>query len=121
MNKGLQNTTTFIRFNLEALIWIIVLLSFTLSPIQSNDHLTLCPLKLIGFEHCPGCGLGRSIILFLHGHFSESFNMHPIAGLAIVILIIRIISIFRNYLQLLKHKTENTSGSSHQAFTTNES
>jgi hypothetical protein len=121
MNKGLHKTTTFIRFNLEALIWIVVLLSFALSPVQSNEHLTLCPLKLVGFEHCPGCGLGRSIILFLHGHFSESFKMHSLAGPAIAILLIRIISILRNYLKFIKPEMKDPSDISYIAVTINES
>jgi len=32
-----------------------------------EGHLTLCPLALAGFHWCPGCGVGRSMILALHG------------------------------------------------------
>jgi hypothetical protein len=37
---------------------------------------SLCLFKWIGFDHCPGCGLGRSVHLLLHGSFTESFNAH---------------------------------------------
>lgn len=87
----------FLVHNLEAFIWITVIIYFAVSPMPTGDHFTICPLKLAGFEHCPGCGLGRSLILLLHGRIIESINMHPLAIFALPVFATRIVMIFRNY------------------------
>jgi len=102
MKESVSGILNFIRHNLEALIWIMVLIAFSLSSLQSGSHFTLCPLSLAGFEHCPGCGLGRGIIQLLHGHYSESFNQHPLALFAVIVLVVRIVTVFRNYLSYQK-------------------
>jgi uncharacterized membrane protein len=90
--------------NLEAIIWITVLLIFLFSPV-TNEHITLCPFKLAGIDHCPGCGMGRSLIMLLHGDFANSFLMHPLAIFALFILILRIVIVLRN--SYLYHKRLN--------------
>jgi hypothetical protein len=107
MGKDLQ-LVKFLVHNLEAFIWIAVILYFAVSPLPSGEHFTICLLSLAGFEHCPGCGLGRSLILLLHGHLTESFNMHPLAVFALIVLIVRIIFIFRNYFRFQKQLSVNT-------------
>jgi len=92
----------FLVHNLEAFIWIVAILYFAVSPLPSGEHFTICPVSLAGFEHCPGCGLGRSLILLLHGHLTESFNMHPMAVFALIVLVVRIIFVFRNYFKFRK-------------------
>ncbi|MFA5971568.1 MAG: DUF2752 domain-containing protein [Lentimicrobiaceae bacterium] len=92
----------FLVHNLEAFIWIVAILYFAVSPLPSSEHFTICPVSLAGFEHCPGCGLGRSLILLLHGHLTESFNMHPMAVFALIVLVVRIIFVFRNYFKFRK-------------------
>jgi hypothetical protein len=97
MNNVIRNTFNFLKQNLEALIWVAVILYFIVSPVHTESHFTICPLSLAGFEYCPGCGLGRSMILLLHGHFLESLRMHPLSIFALAILTARIIIVFRNY------------------------
>lgn len=77
----------------EAIIWITVLVYFAFTPVVSDAHFTICPLKLAGFNYCPGCGLGRSLMLLLHGRISESIQMHPLGIPALAILIWRIASV----------------------------
>ncbi|WP_332911961.1 DUF2752 domain-containing protein [Algoriphagus boritolerans] len=43
---------------------------------HAESHLSLCPLNQLGFEWCPGCGLGRSMNLLAHGDFQASWSMH---------------------------------------------
>jgi hypothetical protein len=107
MGKDLH-LVKFLVHNLEAFVWIAAILYFAVSPLPSGEHFTICPLSLAGFEHCPGCGLGRSLILLLHGHLTESFNMHPLAVFALIVLIVRIIFIFRNYFRFQKQLSVNT-------------
>ena len=83
------------QWNWELIIWTggMVWLAFFVNP----DHITwsLCPLKNLGFEHCPGCGLGRSVSYLLHGEFEESFQVHPLGGFALIMLTYRIIQLAR--------------------------
>jgi hypothetical protein len=102
MKTELRKAGNFLTHNLEAFIWITAIVFFAISPLPSGEHFTICPLSLAGFEHCPGCGLGRSIILLLHGHFAESFQMHPLAILALSVLSARVVIVSRNYFRFQK-------------------
>jgi len=92
----------FISRNFEAILWLAVLLVLLLSPIPTGDHLIICPFRLVGFQHCPGCGLGTALCLLLHGYISESVEMHPLALLALPILVIRTYTIFRDNYKVQK-------------------
>lgn len=95
----------FIRYNLEAIIWIAALISLAfMSP--DNSGTSLCMFHRIGIDSCPGCGLGHSISSALHGDFKQSFQMHPLGILAIVILLFRILSVFRDQYKYQKLNTE---------------
>jgi hypothetical protein len=87
----------------EAMIWLggLVALAF-LNPHQ--PHFTICPFKNVGFDFCPGCGLGSSISLFLHGEFASSLNAHPLGIIAFCILTFRIVQLTKTHL-----KTHGTS------------
>jgi hypothetical protein len=39
----------------------------------------VCPMAAVLHIPCPGCGMTRATIAALHGHFAESFRMHPLA------------------------------------------
>lgn len=98
----LQKAGRFILQNLEAFVWISAIVYFAASPVHTGNHFTICPLSLAGFEHCPGCGLGRSMILLLHGHVAESISMHPLGIIALGILTARIFMVFKNFFQFRK-------------------
>lgn len=75
----------------EALFWSVGLLYLLLVNPYDTSHVTLCPHKYLGFEFCPGCGLGRSISMFYHGDFLHSFKTHPLGIIAFVLISSRII------------------------------
>jgi len=108
MFKDFKSFGKFMVQNLEAFIWIAAIVYFALSPLPSGQHFTICPLSLAGFEHCPGCGLGRAIILLLHGQVSESIHMHPLAIPAVALFTSRIIIVFKNYFNYRKQVTPKT-------------
>ena len=87
---------------LEGFIWIASLFYFTFFVNPFETHFTICPLANLGFEHCPGCGLGNSISLLLNGYFIESFNTHILGIPAIVIIFHRIYSIIKYNLKKVK-------------------
>ena len=63
---------------------------------HSEHHLSLCPLSQLGFDWCPGCGLGRSMNLLARGEFQASRSMHPLAILAYVVILHRIGILVKN-------------------------
>ena len=107
MFKYFKSFGKFMVQNLEAFIWMTAIIYFALSPLPSGEHFTICPLSLAGFEHCPGCGLGRAMIMLLHGHMAESFSMHPLAIFALPVLVARIVFVFKNYVCFQKQIAVN--------------
>jgi len=97
MNSIIKKAGHFTLHTLEAFVWIAVIVFFAFTSPDSGTHFTICPLSLAGFEYCPGCGLGRSIVLLLHGEVVESFRMHPLAIFAVAVFISRIAVVFTNY------------------------
>ncbi|MFC3881152.1 DUF2752 domain-containing protein [Algoriphagus namhaensis] len=87
------------RVPLELIFWIGSLISILMINPDSSTHFTLCPLSQLGFEWCPGCGLGRSMNLLARGHLAESWSMHQLAMLAYVVIFSRIWTLIKN----LKH------------------
>lgn len=79
-----------LKENTELLFWItgLILLFFmnTAGPEQS-----LCFFRFIGFEKCPGCGLGHAIKEALHFHLTQSFDAHFMGIPAILIILHRIV------------------------------
>ena len=84
-----NKTFTFLKRNSELLFWISALVLLFIAMPDSN-HFTLCPLSNLGFEFCPGCGLGHSIHYAMWFDITKSFSSHPLGIVAIFILIHRI-------------------------------
>ena len=79
----------FSRLPIEWFCWVaaFILLYFS-NP--DTHHFTLCPLENMGIQWCPGCGLGRSIALLLHGRIQASFHLHMLGIPAFLVLVYRI-------------------------------
>jgi len=75
--------------HLEAFFWLIALVSLALSSPEKATHYTLCIFKNLGFDFCPGCGLGHAISYLFRGQFMASWQSHPLALVAVVILLHR--------------------------------
>jgi hypothetical protein len=92
--KKIIQLWTFVGF--EASVWILglIYLAFIHSP--EVTHFTICPLSNLGFEFCPGCGLGNSISYIFKGDFIASVHSHPLGIFALLIITLRIITIIKN-------------------------
>lgn len=84
------------KINPELIVWCGGLLFLFFSQRYEGLRFTVCPLKLMGFEHCPGCGLGTSVGLLLNGQLAQSFEAHPLGAFALIILSIRIFTLIKN-------------------------
>ena len=80
----------------EALVWILGIAYLLFIHIPGDTHFTICPLSNLGFEFCPGCGLGNSISYLFKGDFISSFHSHPLGIFAIIIITFRIYTIIKN-------------------------
>ncbi len=71
------------------------LLYLALTDPSASAHFSFCVFNRLGIEHCPGCGLGHSISYLFHGDFYTSFATHPLGIFAVLVLSLRIYSLFK--------------------------
>lgn len=96
-------TQWYSKLPVELIFWISSLVAVVLLEPAESAHVSLCPLSQLGIDWCPGCGLGRSMSLLAKGDFQASWEMHPLAALAYVVIFSRIwqlinhLKITRNY------------------------
>lgn len=87
-------------FPVEALVWAASLLILAFYYPEGETHFSICPLNNLGFDFCPGCGLGRSISFLFRGEVKQSFAAHPLGIFAVIVLSYRIFRLTKNYLNL---------------------
>ncbi|NIW78932.1 MAG: DUF2752 domain-containing protein [Calditrichae bacterium] len=104
------------RPELEAFCWIIALLSLIFLDPYEQTHFSLCFFKLLGFDRCPGCGLGHAIAFLYRGEVVHSFQTHWL-GIPAVILILR--QCFQILYKPLSKIIINREGDQHGAGNTN--
>lgn len=92
----------FMFSNFEIIFWISAIIGLTICNPFYHSHYSLCLFKTLGFNFCPGCGLGHSISWLLHGNVSNSFHAHPLGILAVPIILFRIITLAKNNYQKIK-------------------
>jgi hypothetical protein len=78
-----------LRPHFELLFWIAALIALGFSN-PAQTHFVLCPLRLMGFPWCPGCGIGHAIAFLLHGNVKASLHAHWLGIPALIILLYRI-------------------------------
>ena len=74
---------------LELLCWSAALIVLFFMPVNVSER-SLCVFRLIGFDSCPGCGLGHAIHYALHLQFGQSFHEHILGVPAVLIILNRI-------------------------------
>ncbi|MDN3670777.1 DUF2752 domain-containing protein [Echinicola jeungdonensis] len=62
---------------------------------MATHSFSLCPIHGLGGDWCPGCGLGRAMKLMIMGKWGTSWEMHPLAGFAWSVLLIRIFQLIK--------------------------
>jgi hypothetical protein len=80
------------RLPVEAVIWTVGLtVMAAMDPATDGD--TWCLFARTGIEWCPGCGLGHSIAHLARGEWSASFAAHPLGGVVVVGLVVRVLNL----------------------------
>ena len=80
-------------FPFEAIVWLTGLV--LLAIIDPETTGSVCPIHQLGFDFCPGCGLGASIHWLFRGELRLSFAAHPLGIFAVVVLFARILSLIK--------------------------
>ena len=83
----------------ELIAWISALLLLARLDPNTGDDSSLCILHYIGLQYCPGCGLGRSIAYLFRGELKLSFDTHFMGVPAAGIMLHRIFTLIRKYMQ----------------------
>jgi hypothetical protein len=78
-----------LRKHSELLFWLSALFLLFFLPEKTADT-SLCVFSLLGFGHCPGCGIGHSIHYALHLKFAASFQHHPLGMFGVIVIFSRI-------------------------------
>ncbi|MFV0605804.1 MAG: DUF2752 domain-containing protein [Niabella sp.] len=90
---------SFLKKYRETIVWASALvLLFFMDP--GGHSGSLCILKNIGVNWCPGCGLGHAIHYALHLNFTQSVQEHILGIPATVIIMYQTIKSF-----YITHKT----------------
>jgi len=107
MKTILQNIRLY--FDLELLFWISGIAALAFMDFTTN-HFTLCPLNNLGFDFCPGCGLGMSIHHLFRLDFANSWHSHILGGFALIVILYRIYVLTRNLISKIKFYSFNNNG-----------
>lgn len=92
LRKILNKHYAYVMPWVEVVVWLAALLLLAFVPPDETQQ-TLCVWHHLGFESCPGCGLGHSIADVFRGRFEESFFRHPMGIFAVIVIVWRIIRI----------------------------
>ncbi|PWN07101.1 DUF2752 domain-containing protein [Rhodohalobacter mucosus] len=90
----------FLHFEWIALAGMLI----AVVTIDPDSAAGFCLIEWTGVEHCPGEGIGRSMSSAMRGDFVRSFQLHPAGIPAIIILTIRIGSIFNRNSKMNNNK-----------------
>lgn len=85
----------FRKFPLELVFWLGAIVGIFLIDPYGPQHFSLCPLSNLGFDWCPGCGLGRAMSLLTKGDVKASWSMHPLAMFAFAAIGYRIYQLIK--------------------------
>lgn len=84
------------RVPFEAWAWSAGLLALALADPTAPGLLDVCGWQwlgvpgLLGWEGCPGCGLGHAVAFLLDGQFAPALEAHLLAPFAVVVLVGRV-------------------------------
>jgi len=83
-------------------VYLLIILWLAYCNDDSTYHFTVCPTKLIWKIPCPGCGVTRATLLFLHGNIIKAIALNPnvFFSISFIVLfpIMVVVQLFHNHL-----------------------
>lgn len=64
-----------------------------LDPAVVADGPVICPFRLLSGLPCPGCGLTRSWVYLMHGHWSDAVAANPFGILSLLSVVAVIVAV----------------------------
>ncbi|ULQ55404.1 DUF2752 domain-containing protein [Flavihumibacter rivuli] len=84
-----------LRRNNEWIIWLAALVVLAFGIDDQPGETSLCFFNWLGWEHCPGCGLGRSMHAAMVGEWKRSWDLHWFGIPAIFTIVYRILTLLK--------------------------
>ncbi|GHA69288.1 DUF2752 domain-containing protein [Pontibacter akesuensis] len=75
------------RLPLEVVLWLAGLSVLALMDPEKEHLLSFCPFSWVLESGCPGCGLGHAIAFLARGEWEASWQAHPLAVPAVLLLL----------------------------------
>ncbi len=88
----------------ELAVWTCGLIYLVVIDPNADKHFSICPLKNVGFEFCPGCGLGESVSHLLHLQIGPSFHSHPLGLFALIVILHRMFVLSKPLVSIINHQ-----------------
>nr|WP_262914538.1 DUF2752 domain-containing protein [Pontibacter vulgaris] len=71
-----------------------------------QEHLfSFCPFSWLLQDGCPGCGIGHAIAYIFRGEWQASWEAHPLAVPALLVLGHRVVMLLRLYFTITTNHT----------------
>jgi hypothetical protein len=83
------------------LIAAFALVAAVVIPVGVVQHgPILCPFRLVTGLPCPGCGLTRSWIYFMHGDLGQSLYFHPLGPISLIVAALFVLGVHKRFPRL---------------------
>jgi hypothetical protein len=83
------------------MIWPAAMLVLYFMDATAGD--SLCLFKAVGFNGCPGCGLGHAIHEALHGEWAASFSHHILGIPATLVLLFQSLKVSYTFIKTINY------------------
>lgn len=105
--SGVQQWLRQYKYLPEVGMWLFGVTALALMDPEGEHLFSFCPFSWMWEHGCPGCGLGHGIAYLFRGEWQASWNAHPLALPALILLLWRSIKLFRRQFDHVKFLTLN--------------
>ncbi len=82
------------RVTAEWIFWSATVLLLAATDPTDPPLVELCIWKFVGYDPCPGCGLGHALAYLLKGNLLSAIDAHPLSPFAAGVILLRIKSLW---------------------------
>lgn len=100
--QGVQQWLRQYMYLPEAVMWLSGVAALALMSPEGEHLFSFCPFSWMWERGCPGCGLGHGIAYLFRGEWQASWNAHPLALPALILLLWRSVQLLRRQYRYTK-------------------
>jgi hypothetical protein len=108
--QSIKEKLTHYIYYIEVALWLTGILLLMLMDPDGVHMFSFCPFSWMLENGCLGCGLGHSIAYLCRGELQASWESHPLAIPALVLLVRRCVQLLNwqhKHLRYLNFKRDN--------------